>query len=343
MNEEGDSEPRQKRMDVSEQEKANTGLVWRKLGGDVTRAPIRGNLFAVAMGTGAQVTACWYTLLFFYLTNMLAHLMVRPWLYYSTVFILASSGFVNGFVMGRVLRIFGREDGWQPVASVSALLFPCFVAGCLFAIDFFEWSQAAGEEFDFLRAFSTLIIWTIVGLPTTFCGAARAMTKEVNNSFKNRNTNPRLIPEQPAYMSLGFVSTVSGAVIFSSFFVVLKYMWKSIWRSEAYAMIGYLVLYTLLLTIVISLLSVIWTFLGLRNGNYVWQWRSWCVGASSGLYVTAFTVYYMLVHLNLLYVADDFIYLLWTALFLVSYTLLAGATSAFASTVFIAMIYNKEM
>jgi len=143
-------------------------------------------------------------------------------------------------------------------------------------------------------------------------------------------------------MSLSFVATLSGAVIFCSFFVVLKYMWKSIWRSEAYAMIGYLVLYTILLTIVISLLSVIWTFMGLRNGNYKWQWRSWCVGASSGIYVTAFTIYYMVCHLSISYVADDFIYLLWTALFLVSYTLLAGGTSAFAATVFVDLIYNKD-
>jgi len=60
------------------------------------------------------------------------------------------------------------------------------------------------------------------------------------------------------------------------------------------------------------------------------------------IYVTAFTIYYMVCHLSISYVADDFIYLLWTALFLVSYTLLAGGTSAFAATVFVDLIYNKD-
>lgn len=120
-------------------------------------------------------------------------------------------------------------------------------------------------------------------------------------------------------------------------------MWKSIWRSEAYAMIGYLFLYTILLTIVISLLSCIWTFLALRSGDYKWQWRSWIVGASSGIYVAAFTIWYMFEHMALSHIGNDAIYLLWTLLFLVCYTWMAGMISALASTVFISSIYSKDM
>lgn len=150
-------------------------MVWRKLGGDVTRAPAYGNFFAVVMGIGAQVTAVWYLLLFFFFTNFLSHVMVRPWLYYSTVILLATSGSVNGYVMGRVLRIFGRENDWKPIAAVSAIAFPMFVTVILFAIDFFEWSLAAEEEFAIFRAFATFVIWGALGVPTTFIGAARAM------------------------------------------------------------------------------------------------------------------------------------------------------------------------
>ena len=96
----GNSGPRQKRLDLSEQEKANAGLVWRKLGGDVTRAPVRGNLFAVAMAIGAQVLFCWVILLFFFQWNLLLHLSVRPFLFYFTVVLLACSGLVNGSVLG---------------------------------------------------------------------------------------------------------------------------------------------------------------------------------------------------------------------------------------------------
>ena len=48
------------------------------------------------------------------------------------------------------------------------------------------------------------------------------------------------------------MSLASGLVIFISFYVILFYMWKSIWRSEAYAMIGYLMVFSLLLMLVVA-------------------------------------------------------------------------------------------
>lgn len=257
-------------MDLSAEEEKNPGLVWRKLGGDVTRAPVRGNLFAVALGNGVQVSICWSWLLMFQTFNMLAHVTIRPWLYYSTIIFLATSGYMNGYAMARVLKIFGRENDWKPVAMVSGIFLPLIILGIIFAIDFFEYMETADEEFPVARALASFIIWSIVGLPLTFVGAARAMAEQATHGFSKRNSNPRTIPEQPTYLSLPFVGTLSGAIIFASFFVVLKYMWKSVWRSEAYAMVGYLVLYTFLLTMVISLLSMIWTFLALRKGDYRW-------------------------------------------------------------------------
>jgi hypothetical protein len=67
---------------------------------------------------------------------------------------------------------------------VSALCFPLFCIACIAAIDFFEWSEAAGEEFDFLRASATFIVWCLIGVPTTYIGAAKAMETEFEGAFK---------------------------------------------------------------------------------------------------------------------------------------------------------------
>lgn len=150
----------------------------------MTRAPIRGNLFAVAMGIGAQVLFCWASLLVFFNFNLLAHVTLRPWIFYLTVLELACSGFFNGLVLGYVLRLFGREHDWKPVAAVSAVFFPLFCLVCIAFIDFFEWSQNAGEEFDFLRASASFILWLCIGIPTTYIGAAKAMQIEIEGTFK---------------------------------------------------------------------------------------------------------------------------------------------------------------
>ena len=81
---------------------------------------------------------------------------------------------------------------------------------------------------------------------------------------------------------------------FASFFVVFSYLWRSIWRSEASVMLMYVWVFSILTSIVISELSIIITFLGLKAGDYKWQWRSFWVGASSSVFVFGGMIYYML-------------------------------------------------
>ena len=67
-----------------------------------------------------------------------------------------------------------------------------------------------------------------------------------------------------------FLFLTIGLMIFSSFFVFLKYMWQSIWRSEVYFMLGYLLLFTALTLILVAELGIIVTYLHLKNGDYRW-------------------------------------------------------------------------
>lgn len=70
------------------------------------------------------------------------------------------------------------------------------------------------------------------------------------------------------------------------------------------------------------------------------------IGASSMVYFGAFALYYMVTHLKLSLLSNDLVYLLWTALFLISSMLMTGAVSSMASGVFVNYIFssmNKEM
>jgi hypothetical protein len=61
---------------------------------------------------------------------------------------------------------------------------------------------------------------------------------------------------------------ISGATIFASFFAVFHFIWRSIWRSEVHLMLLYMWFFSILTSIVISELSIIFTFLRLRAGDY---------------------------------------------------------------------------
>merc|ERR1712096_491582 len=109
-----------------------------------------------------------------------------------------------------------------------------------------------------------------------------------------------------------------------------------------HVMILYMALYTVLTSIVIGELSIIFTFLRLRSGDYNWQWKAWTLGASSSLYIGAFILYYMAHHLALRMLADDCVYLLWALMFILPYTLYAGGVSVLASGKFVSAIYKKN-
>ena len=94
--------------------------------------------------------------------NMMSHITIRPWLYYTTIIFLATSGYCNGYAMARVLKIFGRENDWKPVAMVSGIFLPLIIWGIIFAIDFFEYMETADEEFPVVRALASFIIWSII-------------------------------------------------------------------------------------------------------------------------------------------------------------------------------------
>merc|ERR1712166_747215 len=93
--------------------------------------------------------------------------------------------------------------------------------------------------------------------------------------------------------------------------------------------------------VVISELSIIYTFLTLRSGDSRWQWRSYLVGASSAGYFGVYALIYMAMNLNMKILDNDLVYLLWTLLFVVSSAMLTGTVSSLASTAFVNHLYAE--
>lgn len=70
----------------------------------------------------------------------------------------------------------------------------------------------------------------------------------------------RRIPEQPWYLDQRIILPIFGAIIFGSVFGEFQYVMKSVWRSYLYAMYGFLFINLQLLTMIISLLSIVHTY-----------------------------------------------------------------------------------
>lgn len=248
----------------------NQSILWRKLKGEVMRAPAYSNMFAVFVGTGSQIYVIWSLLLTYQWANILSQLETRPYIWYFLVTSLACTGGINGYTMAKTMRMFGQSTNWKEMSCVSASMFPLMSVVLIFFIDLLEYVEQAEEEIDISTSLMAFGLWLAVCIPTTFLGASYGMVNAGGaESIQKPNSIPRPIPaNQPCYLNTVFAMFISGATIFASFFAVFHFIWRSIWRSEVHLMLLYMWFFSLLTSIVISELSIIFTFLRLRAGDY---------------------------------------------------------------------------
>ena len=151
----------------------------------------------------------------------------------------------------------------------------------------------------------------------------------------------RRIPEQPWYLDQRIILPIFGAIIFGSVFGEFQYVMKSVWRSYLYAMYGFLFINLQLLTMIISLLSIVHTYVQLNAQNWNWMWRAFNLGASAGIYMGAYSLYFMVFNLKMDLLAGEIIFLLYMFLGTTCFSIMCGTISVVASYCFIVTIYSR--
>ena len=106
-------------------------------------------------------------------------------------------------------------------------------------------------------------------------------------------------------------------------------------------MFGFLLINFFLQVMIISLLSVIQTYMQLCYQNYEWWWRSFWVGASCAIYICIYALYYLSTQMSLSDIASDVGFLIYIYVFLGCYVFAAGAISVQASYIFVSRIYSN--
>jgi len=153
------------------------------------------------------------------------------------------------------------------------------------------------------------------------------------------NPLPKKIPAQPWFMRKRVLMPLFGAIMFASIFVEFQYIWNSVWRSYMYAMFGSLFICMALLVFVVCELSIIQCYFQLQCGNYEWQWRSFILGASGGIFVGLYSIYYMVCIAKMDMLAGELIYFVYAALGTYSLSVMCGMISWCASWHFVQGIY----
>jgi hypothetical protein len=103
--------------------------------------------------------------------------------------------------------------------------------------------------------------WLIFNVPAAYYGAYIAFSMTNDKPLCKISTVRRLIPKQPWYLRSEVTILLSGFLMFSTIISEFHYVITSVWRSYMIGLFGFIFLNISLLAIVVSLISIINTYL----------------------------------------------------------------------------------
>ena len=214
--------------------------------------------------------------------------------------------FVNGFVSGAVFRqgFFPRvSPGWQRVAFISAGLGPCFpsfpfsrivivlvvyCALCAIAVIHRNIPSFPRKTLGLL-----LVFFLFIALPLQLAGTVLGRNLRGNPHNPCRITAvPSSVPRAAFYATPRFIALVSGLIPFGSIFIEIFFLFASLWSYKYYYVYGFLAAMVLILVIIESCVSIVGTYILLNAENHYWRWTSFLSGASIGIYLFLYCVYF---------------------------------------------------
>lgn len=316
---------------------------WRMLRGDVFRAPVAGGVLSVLCGSGAQLVLVTAVTLLFALLGIVSPHRRGNLISGLLMFWVLSSGF-GGYVAARLHKAMGGVR-WKSVTFGVALVLPGIAFSTFFVVNVFMWMMGSIGAAPFLIMFLLLFLWLGVSVPLAFAGTYLGYRRKAYDFPVRTNQIPRPIPRQPKYLSLPIVHGVSGILPFGVVCIELRVILNSIYLDEFYHFFGFLVAVFTILAVTCAEVSVVVVFIKLSNCDYGWWWNSWLASASSGIYVFLYSIYYLLTSpgADLSNVVSNFLFLAYSVLGSMCFSLLTGTIGFLSSLAFVKRIYSDSL
>ena len=176
-----------------------------------------------------------------------------------------------------------------------------------------------------------------------YIGAQRGSVQNATPPVSAENKMERLIPTQPVYQSIYLQAAVFGLVQFIAMRIELWFVIASGFRASMYSMFGYLSLALITQAIIISLSSIISTYMQLCHQNYHWWWRSFVIGATGSLYIALEIAYQKRLRMFNADWASNGIIMTNATIFLGCYICAAGAIGVCSSYYFVSNLYKNNI
>lgn len=325
-------------MEVDEAEPDDYG--WKLVHGDVFRFPDFKLLFCSLLGVGTQ----FFFLLIFSLllasTGIVSPSDPGGSAYTAAVLLYSLTSVIAGLVSS---YFYSQMEGakWAWCVVVTSLLFtlPCFVLGLFLNI-----VASAYEATGALSLSAVLLIvtlWLFIGFPLTLVGsiAGRHLASPFEAPTRT-NHHARAIPAAPWYRRSPVVMLFAGLLPFSAIYIELYFIYYSVWGHHHYTLFGLLFLVFIILVTVTACVTISLTYFQLAMEDHKWWWRAFFNGASAGLFIYGYSIYYFFSSQMTGFLQASFFFI---RMFLLSYVfwIMLGTVGVLASLKFIKQIYSN--
>ncbi|KAJ1883584.1 hypothetical protein H4R99_000456 [Coemansia sp. RSA 1722] len=316
---------------------------WKLLHADVFRAPRYGGLLAPLLGTTVQVM---YTFIATVALGMLGILSpsYRGGLLTTAIVLFLVLGCVAGYYSAHLYRTWGGGN-WFKNSLMTATLVPTSLMAVQLLLNLFLWYRASSAAMPFSTILLLFVLWLLVELPLTLLGGWLGFRRPPYSEPSRTSAIPRPIPPQPKYLRLLPSILLSGALPFSVIFIELFFVFKSIWQDSFYYEYGFTLIVGLLLSLTVCETTIIMVWLSLNSGHHRWWWKAFTCGASSAIYIFAYSVFFYFTKLRA--GMPDFVGFVPTLTFFAhsllisaAYALCTGSMGFFAAYFFVRRIYG---
>ncbi|KEG07737.1 putative endosomal integral membrane protein [Trypanosoma grayi] len=310
---------------------------WKLLNRDVFRPPPNGWLLACFTGTGVQLIGMACTVLIFASLGFFSP-QSRGSLFTAVLVCFAFLGLYAGYTSARLLKLWNATK-WKYVFATGTVV-PAMAFGTFFVMNFLVWSQSSSAAVPFFSLTVVMGIWIFINVPLVFLGAILGFKRGTISVPSPYNQIPRHVPLQPWYTSKAVV-LLSGFPPFAAVFIEVYFILGALWLNRYYYVFGFLLLVGFIMLLTSSEIAIVMVYLSLCAEDYRWWWRAFFIGASSGVFLFLYSVFYVVVgNLHIEGLVPMMLYLSYMALLSFLFAVTTGAVGFLACFWFVRYIYR---
>jgi len=326
---------------VTEEEAAEeTG--WKLVHADVFRRPERSTLLSVSAGCGAQILFMSLITLSFAVFGVLSP-AYRGGLLQSVTMLFAFMGGAAGYIAAVCRRFFKPEDPEDTVflTCLTALLYPGIVFAVFFIINLLLWHEGSSGAVPFITLLSILVLWCGISSPLCYLGVLLGNKREPIEVPVLTNKIPRRVPDASWTDNVALLSLVGGVMPFSAAFTELFFIMNSMWHHQFYYLFGFLALVLFVNLVTTAEVSMTLTYYRLTSENYHWWWLAFFSGASSGLHLFLYSIFYFIYRLEINMFVSTVLYFGYMFILSLSFALMSGSVAVTSSFFFVRSMYGS--